>query len=339
MTGTRIVAVLVLSLATLVPSVGAAQGSRPGSAEAEELFKQGRAALEARDYTTACARFSASLAIDRAVGTLISLAQCEEGSGHLASARQHWQEAADFADASGDKLNRGPVARKKVAELDPRVPRLVVRLAAGAPAGTTVQRDELDLGGSVFGVALPVDPGPHVLTVKAPGHEPRKYSIAPAGGETLTLEVEPGPSAAVAAPPAQAANAPSAAPAPAPAPATEPRPASHGGGRTLAWASLALGVAGVGVGTYFGVDAMSKWSAAKGDCRSGCPDGSYARNERSEALAGATVSTVGFVVGGVGLAAAAWLWLSPPPAAESARVRIEPSIGPDGVRLWARGAF
>jgi hypothetical protein len=339
MTRTGIVAALVVSFATLVPSIAAAQGSKAGSAEAEELFKQGRTALEARDYTTACARFSASLAIERAVGTLISLAQCEEGSGHLASARQHWQEAADFADASGDRLNRGPVARKKVSELDPKVPRLVVRLAAGAPAGTTVQRDDVDLGGSVFGVALPVDPGPHVLTVKAPGHEPRKYSIAPAGGESLTIDVEPGPSSAMLAPSSEAAIAPIPVPVQAPSPAPEPHPASHGGGRTLAWASLALGVAGVGVGTYFGVDAMSKWSAAKADCRTGCADGTPARNERSEALGAATVSTVGFVVGGAGLAAAAWLWLSPAPAPESARVRIEPSIGSDGVRLWARGAF
>jgi hypothetical protein len=95
----------------------------------------------------------------------------------------------------------------------------------------------------------------------------------------------------------------------------------------------------VGVGSYFGVDAMSKWSAAKTDCGTGCQDGSTARNERGQALTGATVSTVGFVVGGAGLAAAAWLWLAPAPAPESAHVRIEPSIGPDGVRLWARGAF
>ncbi len=334
MSGSRRLAVLALVASTCVASPLLAQSAKSGSAEAEELFKQGRAALEARDYATACARFSSSLAIERAVGTLISLAQCEEASGRLASARQHWQEAADLADATNDRLNRGPVARKKVAELDPKVPRLVVRLAAGAPEGTTVQRDDVDLGSKVFGVALPVDPGPHVLTVVAPGRASRKYSITAAVGENV-VEVEPGTPDAAPVSPAPVAPAQPLAPA---ATASSPPSASHGGVRPLAWVALGLGVVGVGVGSYFGVDAMSKWSDAKNSCGTGCPDGSRARNERSDALSGATVSTVSFVVGGVGLAAAAWLLLAPQ-APETARLRIEPSIGYGSAGLQARGAF
>ena len=66
------------------------------------------------------------------MGTLISLADCEQATGRLASARQHWQEAADFADALHDSLNRGAYARQKFADIDKRVPKLVLRLANGA---------------------------------------------------------------------------------------------------------------------------------------------------------------------------------------------------------------
>jgi hypothetical protein len=325
---------LALGVSMLVAPSVYAQGTSGGSAEAEELFQQGRTALEARDYATACDRLSASLAIERAVGTLISLAQCEEGAGRLASARQHWQEAADFADATGDRLNRGPVARKKVAELDPKVPRLVVRLAAGAPEGTTVKRDDVDLGGKVFGVALPVDPGPHVVTVVAPGHAARKYSIAAEAGDKVVVEVEPGPPAASPGSSLSPSSAQAAVVSPSPAPSSP----SHRGARPIAWAARGLGIVGVGVGSYFGADALSKWSAAKSDCGAGCADGTGARNERSQALGSATVSTVGFVVGGVGLAAAVWLWLAPAPS-ETAGLRLEPSIGPEGAWLRARGAF
>src|SRR5580700_9176679 len=157
-------ALLVASIPCLVQAEAQAQG---GSPEAEELFKQGRAALEAKDYSTACPKFSASLQIERAVGTLISLAQCEEATVRLAAARQHWQEAADLADATNDRLNRGPFARQHFAQVDPRVPRLLLRLAAGAPADTSVRRDDVTLGAAAFGVPLPLDPGAHRITVIA----------------------------------------------------------------------------------------------------------------------------------------------------------------------------
>lgn len=327
-------AALVCALFSVAPQA-AAQSTGGGSAEAEELFQQGRAALQARDFATACARFSASLALERAVGTLISLAQCEEASGHLAGARQHWQEAGDLADATNDRLNRGLVARKKVAELDPRVPRIVVRLAAGAPQDTTVARDDVMLGAGAFGVSLPVDPGGHVLTVAARGHEARKYPVTAAEGEKVVVEVEPG--AALAAP----LTPPGAAP-----PGTDVHlgpsgpPSAHGGARRLAaFAALGLGVVGVGVGTYFGVDALSKWSSAKTDCGGGCVDGSAARTERNQAITLATVSTVGFVAGGVALGGAAWLFFAPSRGPEAARVDLFPSIAPGGGGLVARGVF
>ena len=96
----------MLAAVSAAPSLSA----QSGSAEAAELFKQGRAALQTKDYATACPKFVASLRLERAVGTLISLADCEQATGRLASARQHWQEAADFADALHDSLNRGAYA-------------------------------------------------------------------------------------------------------------------------------------------------------------------------------------------------------------------------------------
>jgi hypothetical protein len=309
----------------------AAQG---GSADAEELFKQGRAALAAKDYETACSRFAASLGIERAVGTLISLAECEEARGHLAGARQHWQEAGDLAEATNDRLDRGPLARKKFAELDARVPRIVVHLASSAPRDVTIQRDDVSLGAGVFDVPLPVDPGSHVIAASAPGRETTKYPVTVKESERITVEVAPGGASAtpLVAPAEPASNT---------GIGGGERPvAAHGSWqRPAGYVAGGLGIVGVGLGTYFGLQALSKWSSAKNDCGAGCPGGSTARAEKNDATTDATISTIGFAVGGVALAGAVVLVVTAPAPAPVGRIRLAPFVLAGGGGLSAASAF
>jgi hypothetical protein len=296
-----------------------AQGA--GSAEAEELFKQGRAALEAKDYTTACSKLAESNRLERAVGTLISLAQCEEAQNKLALARQHWQEAADFADALQDRLQRGPAARQKFAELDKRVPRLTVKRGASAPSATTVQRDDVALTSGSFGSALPVDPGKHVVIASAEHHEPRTFEITLLEGESKELEVEPGPE--IAAPPPTAT--------PPLALAGETRDPSAM--RTLGYVVGAAGIIGLGLGAIFGLEAAAKWSSAQDGCKPGsCGAGSQARSDQDAASTAGTISTITFVVGGAALATGIGLLVLAPSSSSTsaptaATLRLAPGVG------------
>ena len=47
------------------------------------------------------------------------------------------------------------------------MPHLTVRIRAADLEGATVLRDETELGTASLGVALPVDPGAHVLVLRA----------------------------------------------------------------------------------------------------------------------------------------------------------------------------
>ena len=300
-----------------------AQGS--GSAEAEELFKEGRAALDARDYPMACTKLGESNRLERAVGTLISLAQCEEAQNKLASARQHWQEAADFADALQDRLQRGTAARQKFAELDKRVPRLTVTRAPSAPASITVRRDDVTLMPASFGSALPVDPGAHVIVVSAEGHEPKQFEIALAEGESKSIAVEPGAEIPVRPPP----------------PETDAGPLKEGDGGSLRIAAYAMGgvgVVGLGLGTIFGLRAKSKWSDAQDGCKPGaCGASSAAQANKDSATTSGNVSTVAFIVGGAALATGVVLFVvsRSPKTASTVGVQVGPTLG--GVS--AAGAF
>jgi hypothetical protein len=322
-----------------VPRASAQTAAAGGSADAQELFKQGRAALEAKDYATACPKFSASLQLERAVGTLISLAECEDATMRLAGARQHWQEAADLADATSDRLNRGSFARQRFTQVDLRVPRLVLRLAAGAPKDTEVQRDGVTLGTAALGVALPVDVGAHSIQVTAPDHASAHIDVVLAEGERRVVEVEPGPASA---PATIARGVEPPPPVMAPAPPAPDAPSSQSAQRTISYVVGGAGIVGLGVGSYFGLQTISRWSTAQRDCANGCADGSAGRNERNEAQTDGTVSTIAFVAGGLAAAAGAVLFFTAPrphPDGSGARVHVTPTADRTGAGLRLLGTW
>jgi hypothetical protein len=192
-------ALLVLGAAALFAHAAAAQGTDAAAATA--LFKEGRDAAKNGDYATACLKFEESLRLDFGVGTLLNLADCHEHRGHVATAWQMFQQAADQS-APTDK--RRATAQERVAALEGRLPRLAVTVAPGAPPDTTVVRDGVLLGKASLGTALPVDPGDHVILAKAPDRAEGRFPIVAVEGQTVRVVVAPG------APPASApSHAPS----------------------------------------------------------------------------------------------------------------------------------
>jgi hypothetical protein len=322
MRGAAAVALCGLALGLWSRSAGAQ------SAEAEELFHQGRKALEAGDFAVACAKLDASERLERAVGTLMSLSACEEAMGHLAGARQHMQEAADWAFAKNDPLHRGPVAREKFNALDRRVPRLTLTLLPGAPASSRASRDDVDLGTAGFGAPLPVDPGRHTIIVTAPGHRPAAFEADLREGEAKTLTVAPG---------AAVRGASSEGPAGSGEGATTVRRHQRAAGLAIG----ALGIVGAGLGAGLGAAAGAKWSDAKRACVPGaCGASSEAQADRNRAEAWATASTAWFVASGAALATGLVLVLTSHRSAESSTLaRLSPLVGSREGGLVLSGSF
>jgi hypothetical protein len=276
----------VLALATALGRPAAAQGSDAASATA--LFQEGREAAKKGDYATACLKMEESFRIDAAVGTLLNLADCQEHLGHLASAWQRFQEAADKLAASDDRL---AAVKQRVAALAPRLPKLVVTLAPGAPPDTRVTRDGLALSAASLGAALPVDPGAHVIVASAPGREDRRYPLDAAEGRTDRVAVEPG--------------------APVPATGTEATETPPSGGAKLRIAGIvvgALGVATLGAAVGTGVVLPSKEAIVNQHCGKvvgrlpdQCDATGFAAAQSGKTLA--AVNTATWILGGLATAA------------------------------------
>jgi hypothetical protein len=227
------------------------------------------------------------------------LADCEERAGKLATALAHFQAARDRLRADDYRL---PFTAERIGRLESRVPRLTI-VANASPSGATVLRDETPLGPASLGVALPVDPGVHLLVLRAPGRVEARREVTLREGESQTIDLIAGPvvAAAPAAPTAQVAAKEDAA---------GPGASAQ---RTIGLSLGAAGLVGIGVGTVLGLMSKSTYDEARSHCPSG--PSSCTRDGVSggdSAYAQANAATVAFVAGGALLGAGVTLYLTAP---------------------------
>jgi len=176
------------ALAVAFPA--AAQGGDTGRQIAQQLFDDGRALLEARRYPEACTKFAESQRLDPGGGTLLNLAVCHELEGKTSTA---WSE---FRDALGqavkdERKDREDIARAHIADLAPRLMRVVVHVPeAVAAREPEISLDRSKLPPSAWNTPIPVDPGEHRISVVAPGAEPWSTAVSVSEpGKTYAVEV------------------------------------------------------------------------------------------------------------------------------------------------------
>jgi hypothetical protein len=162
---------------------------------AKALFDRAVADLEAGHYDTACPALANSYKLDPRPGTLFALAECEIKAGHLAAAAARYDEyLALYPTLSADKKakqgDREKMARAQRLALEPKVAELTLALAPSAPKGTVVTRDGAPVDERSLGVAVPVDPGEHVVTVQGPGGDATTTSVTLAAGEKRAVALE-----------------------------------------------------------------------------------------------------------------------------------------------------
>lgn len=315
---------------------GGAQGKTSGNrAAAEALFNQGRELMTAGKFAEACPKFEASQQLDPGLGTMLNLAECYEKTGRTASAWAEYREAIPLARAAGSKA-RQDLATERAQALQERLSTLTIRAMSGedSNAHLEIRRDGVPLQQGELGAPIPVDPGEHVIEAVAPGKQPwsSKVQVA-ANAAKVAVEI----------PALQAAPSSSATPPPTQAPATTTTivtgpPADTGtdpgaARRTTGLVLGGVGVVGIGLGAFFGLQASSKWSDAKDKCGDYPYDCTQeGRDLQASARSSATISTVGFVAGGALLAAGAVLYFTAPK-----HDNVALGIGPSSA--FVRGSF
>lgn len=303
------------SLAVLAGAAVMAASAR-GLAQQEEdeaaaraLFEEGRKLAASHDYERACAKFEAARKLYEGSGVLLNLADCYEHVGRTASAWTEFGEAAAAAERLGRPDDEAEAKRRKAA-LQAKLSRLVVRVPHATP-GMVVERDGAVLDRAAWGEALPVDPGRHTVTARAPGHAPWWTTLdVAAPAETDSIDV---PELRV-----DASTEPS-------APEQRAAPAFWSGRRLLAAGLGAAGVVAAAVGGGLAWSAKSRFDQATGET------GTTRANDAHAAVVTGNVATAFVIGGGALVAAGVVLWLTAP----TGRV----AVGYDGREVLCRALF
>ena len=221
------------------------------------------------------------------------------------------------------------------------------------PPGATIEDERFPASGqpirNTYSLSAPlqigVRSGRHRFTAKLPGRVDAVWEIdlAPRQQESHTFTLAEQPAAPVAVP---------VVPAPVPPPAVKLDSDRVQGGnalRTGSYIALGVGVVGIGVGTIFGLKAKSNYKDANDitDDPANCPPSGpcelagplFDRREQlgKDGDSAKTLSIVGFVVGGAGLATGVTLFVLSSKKEPQASAKIQPYLGVGN--LGVRGSF
>lgn len=288
-------AVLTLSVA---PTIARAQSNNAMVAEA--LFEEGQKLMDAGKVKEACVKFASSQKLDPATGTLLNLAACHEKQGLTATAWLEFSEALAQASRAGDK-GRIDFAKHHIAALEKQLHRVLIEVLKPHKL-MTVKLDGQDLPKDALGTAIPLDPGEHKIEVYQPGKELWKRTVqAGTSAGTDRIEVPELEDKHYDIPTIKTDEVPKEE-----KPKETPPPATGGGGGAnipliAGVATAGVGVAGVVIGSVFGVMAMGAASDRDKICKGGTP----CRDQRAFDLdfTAHQDQTMMFVIGGIGAAA------------------------------------
>jgi PEGA domain len=291
-----LVAGCVLSLALSSAQASAQQPPAENVAAARALGLQGVQLADGGDCTSAIEKLSRAEALYHAPTILGRLGECQVVVGQIVLGTENLNRVVrEELPTTAPKAFRDAQERAKaaLAAALPRIAKLTVKVEpADAAAQVTVAG--MPLPTALFGVERPTDPGVHEVVVSAPGYVQQKANVTLTEGEAEELDIRlvKDPATAVA-PPASPPPTLTVTSAP-----TSPAVDRRGGGKALAFVSLGVGGAGLVVGGVTGILAANK----KGDlaCEAKrCPTSQKDTLDSARSLA--TVSTVGFAVGLVGV--------------------------------------
>lgn len=275
----------LLLLVFFATSVAAAPSARD-KREAAKLDREADALVKKGDRDQAVDRLQQADSLDPSPARKVRLAKVLSDLLRLMEATTVLESA--IQDKPKDRKQKEAIgkAQKMLDDVRARTPTITVKIVKPQPAQVTVQID-----GKPFDPALgpqPFDPGYHTLVATAPQHSElrKEVSLAERATETVTVSLVP---------------------------TTPPEEVDEGGGGIGPWPAIvswSLGAVGLGFGIGFGVVAINDTNALLDDYNCDgdrCP--AEAQADLDSAKLEGNISTVGFVVAGVGLAAGIIFWL------------------------------
>lgn len=300
-----------------------AQPTAKQKAEAKVYVAEARVAVKQKRHADAANALRKAIELDPNPQSKLDLARSLVELGKLVEASKSLNDVISVSGASPGAKKVVAASKKLLESIEPRVPWVKISVI-GPPADqatTTIDEEEVDASSEI-----PFDPGDHLVVAEASGYEraERRITLDEGEHELVKMKLKKIVKVEAQAPPAES------------------------GSIVPAAIAFGVGAVGLGVGAVFGILAFNETSNVEATCRDGrCPPDQA--DELDIAKANGTVSTVGFIAGGVGVAAGIVLLITrssgddPAPKDEEApkedplEVSVRPWIGPG--QLGLTGTF
>ncbi len=299
-----------LGLVLLLTTFASTATAETDEQRAMVLFERGRKLARDGHCADAIPTLLESVHKIEGVGPLLNLGNCYESLGKTASAHKYFLRAQEIATARDDR--RQVEAAQRARSLEKDLPFLTIHV----PASLRTPSTELRVDGELWPPARwdtpqPIDPGSHDIEFIAPP-EPKQSDTITVRSKSdhvawtaKLARAEPPP------PPAPPSAVPIALPR-----APDARPEHSSTQRTAGLVAGSFGVAGLVVGTIAGLVSLSAHHAVTSSCASyphcDSADRSAIESNNSRAQSAGTISTIGFVAGGILLAGGAALFFTGP---------------------------
>jgi len=288
--------------------------------EAKAHFEKGSNFFKSSKYAEALEEFRASYKAVNSPNSHLYIARCMRELGQLVDAYLEFEKVSAEAATSGEKYAQtGETAKVERDELNPKIA-LVSANVTTAELGATLTIGGKEVPQDRWGKPFPAMPGSVDVRLEAPGKTPATQSVSAAAGESKDVSI------GFAAAPTDNVEQPG------------------GGGSKMngmrigAFAAAGVGVAGFITFAVAGSMSNSTFDKLKENCGSGpCPQ-SFA-GDVDKGKTQQTVANVGLIVGAVGVAAGATLFVLSlrGKKTESEQPQTALMIGPGSLGL--RGSF
>ena len=347
-------AVQALSAASLAASLtmatpAFAKASAEEKAGARAAAQAGADAFDAGNWRKSLEFFTKSETLLHAPPHVLYMARCEDKLGKLVEAREHYTEivreslAPNAPQAFRDAKE---AAIRELEAIEPRIPYVSVSVQGAGRGPVEVKMNGKIVPPALVGIPRPLDPGTYEFQGFAEGKQSDTSTIVvkESAKQTVLLLLEDREPRESGVGTNVVVDDPMAKPKAEPAETAQPPADDDGdsvemdsdgldplfiGGRV----GVGVGAVGLGMGVVFALDSASKFDESNALCADGCPAGSEATVAAldDDGESATQLSTVGFVVGGLGLAAGGTLlYLSltaDDDGADSAAV-VEPTLRP-----------
>ncbi|HYP88094.1 MAG TPA: hypothetical protein VEQ59_08065 [Polyangiaceae bacterium] len=330
-------------------------GARSLATEGAQAFNEGR-------FKDAVDLFGKAESLVHAPPHLLFMARAHAKLGQFVRAREAYMKIVkeqlppNAPQAFRDAQAAAEDERKQV---EPHIGRLTIKIEGAETAkDLNVAVDGQPVATVLLGVPQPMDPGNHTVTATATGFKAAPASVAlkdaGQGAVTLKMEVDDSVPPPVAAGPAVTPTSTSVTMAPVPASPSDGGSHGSNGLRIGSYVGFGVGVAGLALGTVFVLkSAGSRSDADKATtaleatgcsatgghpaCDATSPAAQHVASLDKDAKNAQTIAIVGYVVGGVGVAAGVTLFVLSMNKDKQSSAYVAPYVGPGAFGL--RGAF